>query len=196
VANVVGAQPLFSSQSPMQKYGTHISLAILLGLVVLLLYQGAARRAEEQAMVGQAAESFRLPLLGTRDIVGPQDYLGRVVLLDFWAVYCAPCREAMPDLQRLHERYAGQDFALLSVNVDPSEPGLDRPAMVREFLRRNGLTFPVLLDYGPASAAYGVTSIPYLVLIDRSGQVRFVHRRPTGYGTLSSEIEALLGEPG
>ena len=96
---------------------------------------------------------------------------GRVVLVNFWASWCGPCRLELPQLNRLHEAYRGAGLVLLGVNVD------EDPQAAAEVARRQGLRFPVLLDSDKAVVRrWDLGSMPATVLIDRDGRVRHVHR--------------------
>jgi peroxiredoxin len=96
---------------------------------------------------------------------------GRVVMVNFWATWCAPCRQEMPQLNRLYEKYRSSGFMLLGVNVD------DDPSKAAEVASKLGVTFPVLLDSSKSvSKLYDLSTMPSTVLIDREGTVRYVHR--------------------
>jgi peroxiredoxin len=96
---------------------------------------------------------------------------GRVVLVNFWATWCGPCKVEMPHLNRLYEKYKSAGFVLLGVNVD------DDPRAAVALAERMGITFPVLLDAGKlVSKLYLLDSMPFTVLIDRDGRVRHLHR--------------------
>jgi peroxiredoxin len=94
------------------------------------------------------------------------DSRGSVVLLNFWATWCPPCREEMPSMERLYQRYRDRGFTVLAVSIDRNV------AAVAPFVKEFQLTFPIGLD--PESAVtrlYRVRALPTTVLIDRSGQV-------------------------
>lgn len=93
---------------------------------------------------------------------------GRVVLLDFWATWCAPCRRSMPELQVLHERHAAQGLTVLGVSIDENAE-----AKVRRFIRAQRFGYPIAIDAAtsPAWQAYRVKAIPAVFLIDRAGRV-------------------------
>lgn len=92
----------------------------------------------------------------------------KVLLLDFWAMWCGPCREGLPLLQELHDTYADQGLLVLAVNLAEDADA------VRAFMANAGYTFPVLLDPdGLAPAQYDVWSIPRQVIVDAAGEVRF-----------------------
>ena len=100
-----------------------------------------------------------------------QEQRGQVVLVNFWATWCGPCRQEMPHLNRLYDKYRGSGFTLLAVNID------DDPRTAINTAAKMGLRFPVLLDTDKAvSKRYDLGSMPATVLIDRDGKVRFVHR--------------------
>ncbi|MDP2004595.1 MAG: TlpA disulfide reductase family protein [Rubrivivax sp.] len=100
-----------------------------------------------------------------------QEQRGQVVLVNFWASWCGPCRQEMPHLNRLYDKYRGSGFTLLGVNVD------DDPRLAAQVAARMGLKFPVLLDTDKAVVKrYDLGSMPGTVLIDRDGRVRFLHR--------------------
>jgi peroxiredoxin len=100
-----------------------------------------------------------------------QDQRGRVVMVNFWATWCAPCRQEMPQLNRLYQKYRSAGFVLLGVNVD------DDPSKAAEVATKLGVTFPVLLDPNKnVSKLYDLSTMPSTVIIDRDGRVRYVHR--------------------
>jgi peroxiredoxin len=92
-------------------------------------------------------------------------------------------------IERLHDAYPDTDFTLMSVNIDE---GRGRENRVQSFVQRFGLSFDVWLDPGQAAAAYGVSNIPYVVIIDREGVVRHVHTGNVSERRLRGEIETLL----
>jgi peroxiredoxin len=114
------------------------------------------------------------------------DLEGQVVVLDFWAVWCRPCVEAMSHLQQLHERYADQGVVVLAINVEE-----DRHE-VAEFVADHGYTLTVLFDSnGRIADAYGVVGIPHTVVVDREGEVHYV---PGGLDDVEDTLGQLVGE--
>ena len=100
-----------------------------------------------------------------------QEQRGQVVLVNFWASWCGPCRQEMPQLNRLYDKYRSAGFVMLGVNID------DDPRAATNTAARWGVKFPVLLDADKAvSKRYDLGSMPATVLIDRDGKVRFLHR--------------------
>jgi len=116
---------------------------------------------------------------------------GQVILLNFWATWCGPCREEMPHLNRLYEKYRGSGFLLLGVNVDEDVRNAAGTSS------RMGLRFPVLLDTDKkVSRLYHLDTMPSTVLIDRDGRVRYVHLGYKGgyEETYEKQIRELLRE--
>jgi peroxiredoxin len=112
------------------------------------------------------AHPFTLP-----DINGSQVSLGnlrgKIVFLNVWATWCAPCRKEMPSIERLHQHFAGQDLVVLTVSVDIAEV-----SRVKAFVDKHGYTFPVLHDpRGDIMDWFGVRLIPVTYLIDKSGRI-------------------------
>jgi len=141
-------------------------------------------------MEGRAAPAFSLPSLDG-DTVNLADHLGKdVIVLDFWASWCPPCRQAMPAVAAVATQYRDKAVAVFGVNLGESA------ATARAFLSSAGLEhLPVLLDEtGTVGEQYGARSIPRLVVIDKDGNIRHVH---VGYSsnlqsTLGKSIDALL----
>lgn len=107
---------------------------------------------------------------------------GKVVLLDFWAVWCHPCKEAMPKIQELHEKYKGKDVAIIGVNS--WERGA--PDIAQKYMEKNKYTYGLLLKGEALAQVYGITGIPTLILIGPDGKV--IH---TGVGFQDGEEEHL-----
>jgi thiol-disulfide isomerase/thioredoxin len=97
-----------------------------------------------------------------------KDFRGRVVLVNFWATWCDPCREEMPSFERLRAKLRGKPFEILAVNYGESS------AKVSEFVRKEGLTLPVLLDPDKDAAGdWSAKGLPITFLVDARGQVRY-----------------------
>lgn len=112
------------------------------------------------------AHDFVLPDVNGKQ-VGLRDFRGKIVILNVWAMWCAPCREEMPSIERLHQHFTGQDLIILAVSVDMADIGL-----VRAFAEKHDYTFPVLHDpRGNIMDWFGVRLIPATYLIDKSGKV-------------------------
>jgi peroxiredoxin/YHS domain-containing protein len=131
------------------------------------------------------APSFRVNDLNGKPITSA-DLKGKVVLLDFWATWCAPCRKSMPELQALHEKYSDRGFTVLGVSID--EGG---PAKVKKLVRAKKFTYPIAMDskQSPAWEAFRVKAVPAAFLIDQNGQVV---AQWTGAPASGKDVEAKL----
>jgi peroxiredoxin len=116
---------------------------------------------------------------------------GRVVLVNFWATWCGPCRQEMPHLNKLYDKYKSSGFVLLGVNVD------EDTRQAASVASKLGVKFPVLPDNDKrVSKQYDLSAMPSTVLIDRDGRVRYLHRGyQSGYeDTYDRQIRELLKE--
>lgn len=151
-----------------------VAIAALLGGI--LLREGlkpAPNLAALQAHQDTLVTSFRAPLVTSRlddtTTRSLRDYRGKVVLVDYWATWCAPCGVALSDLAKLQSDYQDTDLRIVAVSIDAAS---DRAAIRQEMARRN-LTFDVLHDSARhAQDIFGVWGVPMSFLIDRSGHVR------------------------
>jgi thiol-disulfide isomerase/thioredoxin len=117
------------------------------------------------ALVGKPAQEFSI-----EDLEGRKrslaEHKGKVVLLDFWATWCGPCRREMPSIARLHRDLESKGLAVVAVNVS------EEPDVVRAFLTKNSYKLPIWMDVdGKVAGQYGATGLPTLVVIDRKGSV-------------------------
>lgn len=155
--------------------------------LLLSLFAGAAAANLTPAA---PAPDFALKSLGGSNL-RLREQRGQVVMVNFWATWCGPCRVEMPHLNRLYEKYRSSGFQLLGVNID------DDPSQAQQLVAKLGLRFPVLLDSDKqVSRLYDLTTMPSTVLIDRDGRVRYVHRGyRNGYEDMyEKQIRELLKE--
>ncbi len=116
---------------------------------------------------------------------------GQVVMLNFWASWCGPCRQEMPLLDQMHKRYSSLGFTLIGVNVEANTKDAER------WLAETPVSFPVVFDKDSAvSKRYDVNAMPSTVFIDRQGNVRYLHRgyKPGDESEYLNQIRALLKE--
>ena len=126
----------------------------------------AARCAEP--VVGQPASDFVLRSVGGANI-RLSEHHGEVVLINFWATWCGPCRQEMPLLDELYAKYQRAGFTLLGVNIDATA------AQAGEMARALKVTYPLLIDARQeVSRSYAIGAMPMTILIDRQGVVRYV----------------------
>jgi peroxiredoxin len=136
------------------------------------------------------APSFSLPSR-SGDSVSLEQLKGQVVMLNFWASWCGPCRQEMPLLDQMHKRYSSLGFTLLGVNVEANTQDAER------WLAQTPVSFPVLFDKdSKVSKLYDVNAMPSTVFIDRKGNVRYLHRgyKPGDESEYLNQIRALLKE--
>lgn len=138
-------------------------------------------------------EGARAPEVGLSTLDGRPvrlaDLRGKVVLIDFWASWCGPCREEMPFLERMHRRYASRGLVIVGISVD------NELENVRGFLRRTSVSFPIVHDSRREVAGrYNPRTMPSSYIIDRRGIVRVVHRgfRASDAATIEARITQLL----
>ena len=147
-----------------------LAFAVVIGLVA---WGDGPRAADPFAAFGtkpvatpQPAADFRLPSLSGGE-VSLADFRGRLVLLNFWATWCEPCRREMPGLEHLARRYRDRGLTVLAINEDD-----DGGARAARFVARYALTYPVLLDRDSAvGRRYGVRALPMSYLIDAQGRM-------------------------
>ena len=128
-----------------------------------------AASAETELRPWQGREA---PALVRSDLDGKsvslEQYRGRVVLVNFWATWCDPCREEMPSIERLRAKMAGRPFEVLTVNYG------EAPERVAEFLKRQRLSLPVLLDTDKKAAdEWQAGGLPMTFLVDATGNIRY-----------------------
>jgi peroxiredoxin len=156
----------------------------------LALAVAAPARAAGAPAAGPAAPDFTLHAADGRN-VRLDELRGQVVLVNFWATWCGPCREEMPRLNALYEKYRKSGFVLLGVNID------DNPATAIATAGKLAVSFPILLDTDKqVSKLYKLTDMPSTALIDRDGRLRYVHRgfREGVEADYDQQIRALLKE--
>jgi peroxiredoxin len=160
---------------------------VLSGLVFAL---AAASVSAAVGLVGQPAPDFALKSASGENL-RLSEYRGEVVMINFWATWCGPCRQEMPLLDELYDRYQRVGFQLLGVNID------DDSSKAMNMAAELGVSFPVLFDADKSvSREYAVQTMPVTILVDRNGTVRHVHQgyKPGYEEKYLTEIRALLRE--
>jgi peroxiredoxin len=162
-----------------------------LGLVVVLAALACGERAAAPIEAGGPAPEFALPRLGGGELA-LRALRGKVVLVNFWATWCAPCEQEMPAMQRLYAKLAPRGFELVAISED------DGAAVVEAFRDRLGLTFPIALDASHEVArSYQSFRYPESFLVDRAGALvaRYIGERDWDAPEYVARIERLLDEP-
>jgi len=170
----------------MKRYGAPTLLA--LAFLATALLGGCGEQSAGSEVSGKPkAPSFSAKTL-KGDTLDPAAQTGKVVLLDFWATWCGPCRDSIPALQRLHEKYGGRGLLVFGVSNEDPDP-------VRRFVADNKMTYAVAAapSLDTALEKYQVEGIPTSVLIDKQGRVRFYEAGfAPGSGGTEDKLEALI----
>lgn len=121
-----------------------------------------------------------------------EEYRGRVVVLNFWGTWCAPCRREIPELADLQRAYRDRGGVVIGVAIDSGEP-----REIRAFADRYGVNYPIWVSTSDVAVGrFGAIGYPFTVLIGRGGRIRNEWVGPQTVSSLSGEIEALLAEEG
>jgi cytochrome c biogenesis protein CcmG/thiol:disulfide interchange protein DsbE len=134
-----------------------------------------------------AAPAIALPMLEGGATASLAGYRGKVVVLNYWASWCTPCRQESPLLERWHRRISGRGGTVLGVD------SLDVTGDARAFVRKFGLTYPMLRDRdGDTQKRFGVTGYPETVIVDRDGRIAALQRGPVDEAFLRRAVIPLL----
>ncbi|MSP63750.1 MAG: TlpA family protein disulfide reductase [Myxococcales bacterium] len=138
---------------------------------------------------GKRAVDFNLTALDGKK-VSLAAHKGKVVLLDFWASWCAPCKQELPELERLKQAYEGKGVVFITINIDKERSN------AAQIVERLKLTLPVALDpEGTVAEQYELPTMPTSFVIDRAGIVRHIHegfRGAEDIGKFKRELDELL----
>jgi cytochrome c biogenesis protein CcmG/thiol:disulfide interchange protein DsbE len=173
-----------------------IAVLCVLGALVALLAYGLSenepdRGVEEALRSGQrqAAPPLELPRLSGVGAESLEDYRGQVVVLNFWASWCEPCREESPLLQRWHERMVEQDGTVVGVDVK------DVIGDAQDFIEEYELTYPMLRDgEGVTQESFAIIGFPETFVLDRRGRIAAVRRGPVDDRFMRERVLPLLRE--
>lgn len=157
-----------------------LAFALFLSLPLPVAAQPGATQPAAQPQAARPGSTIEpiprpVPDFSTRDLDGrPRDWKdirGKLYLVDFWATWCLPCRETLPQLQALHAKFSQEgDFAVLGIAVERTQSGAARAS---SFARGLGVTYPLYSDFGSNEArkAFSVSAIPDLYLVDAKGDI-------------------------
>jgi peroxiredoxin len=159
-------------------------------IVAVIAALGLALPALAQDPTGSPAPQFSLGAKGGQTVSLAQ-YKGQVVMINFWASWCGPCREEMPLLESIYKKYNRLGFTMLGVNVEPDSKAAN------DWLKQTPVSFPILYDTdSKVSKLYEVAGMPSTVIIDRNGTLRVLHRgyKPGDENEYMDSIRALIRE--
>jgi thiol-disulfide isomerase/thioredoxin len=159
------------------------------GLRTLLVTALLAAPALAVAPSGPAPQ-FELASMAGKTVSLDQ-FKGQVVMINFWASWCGPCRQEMPILEKLYGKYKPMGFTMVGVNVEPDSK------LAVDWLKDTPVTFPILFDTkSEVSKLYKVAGMPSTVIIDRQGNLRWLHHgyKPGDENEYLDQIRALVRE--
>jgi peroxiredoxin len=152
--------------------------------------EAAQKIIDQMKATASVTVGSRPPAIQAKDLKGEtqtlERYQGKVLLLDFWATWCGPCRTELPNVKSIYEKYHDRGFEVLAVSLDENRDTLER------FVKAQSLPWPQLFDgkgwKNEIAQRYGVTSIPKMLLLDRSGVIRYIDARGAALSTAVSEL--------
>jgi len=169
---------------------------VLIVVAVLLASIYGTRRylkyyTPDTRLAGQLVEDFSLPSLSGKQ-VKLSDYKGKLILLNFWASWCPPCRKEIPDFIKVQSKYQNKGFTILGASIEDKEP-------TEAYAKKVGINFPIL--YGEEKSTeiakkYGMIGIPYSILIDQNQKIIAIYpsSQTLNEARLSSDIEKYLNQ--
>jgi len=169
-----------------QKRLVNGALVVLVLAGIYFLERSGRSGNQRSTTPGALAPDFSLPQL-SGELLQLSTYRGKVVLLDFWATWCDPCREEIPRFVNFQNKYGQQGLQVIGIAMD------DSPDPVRDFYQRFQINYPVVLGNATTGELYGgILGLPIAFLIARDGRIYAKHIGPTDVSVLEREIVSLL----
>lgn len=168
------------------------TVLLLAAAAALSACAGAVDASSQHGLIGAPAPSFTAEVVTGRGPTSLVEARGKVVIVDFWATFCGPCKRSFPKYQQLVDAFGG-DVVVLAVSID--EPENASKAELQAFAKETGVTFPLLWDKDHSVVArYAPPTMPTSFVLDRSGVVRHVHAgfKPGEEAEIAAEVRALL----
>lgn len=163
----------------------------VIGLAVAVYLGTHNRTAKPTRQRAPGSSASQAPALNLVDLGGNKidtfSYTGKVVLINFWAAWCTPCAEEVPQLVALQDKYRAQGFQVIGISME------DRDSALRDFYRKYKMNYPVVAGSAKIAESYGgILGLPTTFLIGRDGQVRAKYPGLADFASLEQEIVALL----
>ncbi len=186
-----------------QKIVQHVLTVLLLVVVGANVWWFLVRDTHQKPnhpLAEAQAPAFDLPSIDKNGAEGQALSLaslqGKVVVLDFWATHCKPCKRQMPILDKIHRDMDKERFSVVSINIDDAD-SLRRHERISKWITKGDYSFPVILDSGTIWKDYKVKRIPTLFILDAKGTVADVHTGVISEKKLRQRIERVLdAQPG
>jgi peroxiredoxin len=178
----------FVSRRPLRKrlLLALAAVAAVAGLYLLVRHNAGSASPGVNSAERPLAPDFLLPRLDGQRLA-LASYKGKVVLLDFWATWCAPCRQEIPQFVKLQDKYRDRGLQIIGISMD------DEPEPVRDFSQGFKMNYPVVMGNAKTGELYGgVLGLPTAFLIGRDGRIAFKHVGPADLPDLEKEIVDLL----
>jgi peroxiredoxin len=158
--------------------------------VTLFSLSACTKKESPLPVVGSKAPTFTLKDTGGTS-VKLSDFSGKVVVIDFWATWCGPCKELTAELEQLYRKYGDRGVVILGISMDSGGGAVQK---VKDFAEKNNLTYSMLMDDGKVSGSYTVYNLPTTYILDRNHIIVKIYKGyATGLGdTMAGQIEQLL----
>jgi thiol-disulfide isomerase/thioredoxin len=149
-------------------------------LIATIIFGGLACSTAKKSpgILADAQVNFTLKQLEGAPITLSQ-YRGKVVLIDFWATWCPPCRRSIPILKSLYETYKDRNFIILGISLDESLEELQK------FVKENEINYPVLIGTQEVAGQFKISAVPTIIILDKHGKIQY---REVGFGTESLQL--------
>lgn len=165
-----------------------LPVVILIAIAVIGALSGLekGRKKQPRPVIGEQARDFTYLDLAGKEVSLSDFYEKKVVFINIWATWCSSCKKELPTVQKMYEKFKGDDFEVLAVSIDATGK-----KAVLSFMKKYGLTFPALLDTtGSIQLLYGTTGVPESFIIDKKGFVVYVEIGPGDW--TDSKRQALI----
>jgi peroxiredoxin len=168
-----------------------LSFVVIMLCTGVLFSTAACKKGETPLpIIGNQAPSFTLTDVDGKKL-SLSDLSGKIVILDFWATWCAPCKASTKELEKLHEKYKERGVVIMGISMDTGKSAAEQ---VKVFAGKNGLTYKMLMDDGRMSKDYAIRNVPAMFILDKQQKIIKIY---PGYlpgldTMIEKELDALL----